>query len=230
MFVHEVMTRNVECIQPEAGLMQAAQKMKELDVGPLPVCEDGRLVGMVTDRDITVRATAESLPPGLGRVRDVMTPEVICCFEDQDVNEAAQLMKANQVRRIVVLDRNKHLVGIVSLGDLAVDTRNEEMAGATPGSGLRAVGTPPLGFLPSPLEGEGLGVRGRSRFRASPPHPQPLSLEGRGGGRKKAPLFPRGRDSEVTLMALFNRFEGRARGDGLALAVDRIALAPPGCI
>src|SRR5207253_2281629 len=111
--VHEVMTRGAECIRPDACLREAAERMKALDVGVLPVCDDDRLVGMVTDRDITVRGTAERMPPGLGQVRDVMTPNVISCFEDQDVGEAARLMEQNQVRRLVVLNRDKRLVGIV---------------------------------------------------------------------------------------------------------------------
>ena len=88
MKVNEVMTRSAECTRPDATLHEAAERMKALNVGSLPVCDNDRLVGMVTDRDITVRATAEGLPPTLGRVRDVMTPDVIYCFEDQDIGEA----------------------------------------------------------------------------------------------------------------------------------------------
>jgi hypothetical protein len=86
---------------------------------------------MITDRDITVRATAEGLAPGLGQVRDVMTPDVVSCFEDQDVQEAARLMQEHQVRRLVVLNRDRRLVGLVSLGDLAVETGDEKLAGKT---------------------------------------------------------------------------------------------------
>jgi CBS domain-containing protein len=125
------MTKGAECIGPTASLQEAAAKMKALDVGSLPVCEGDRLVGMITDRDITVRATAEALPPGLGQVRDVMTPDVVYCFEDQDVREAARLMQENQIRRLVVLNRDKRLVGIVSLGDLAVEAGDEKLAGKT---------------------------------------------------------------------------------------------------
>src|SRR5262245_43596796 len=129
MKVREIMTSGVECVGPDATLHDAAAKMKALDVGLLPVCDDDRLIGMVSDRDITVRATAESLPPGLGRVEDVMTRRVIYCFEDQDVTEAAQLMKSQQIRRLPVLSRDKRLVGIVSLGDLAVETGDDQLAG-----------------------------------------------------------------------------------------------------
>ena len=131
MRVRDVMTKGAECITPESSLQQAAQKMKNLDVGPLPVCENDRLVGMVTDRDIAVRAAAEGRDPKATRVRDVMTPDVVYCFEDQDVEEAARQMKDKQVRRLVVLNRDKRLVGIVSLGDLALETGDEHLAAQT---------------------------------------------------------------------------------------------------
>jgi CBS domain-containing protein len=131
MQVKEVMTRGVECVPPDCTLQEAAQKMKALDVGPLPICDNDRLAGMLTDRDITVRAVAEGLDPRTTRVRDVMTPEVVWCFDDQDVEEAARLMKEKQIRRLLVLNRDKRLVGIVSLGDLAVETGDEQLAGET---------------------------------------------------------------------------------------------------
>jgi CBS domain-containing protein len=131
MLVRDVMTKGAECVRPTDSLQQAASKMKDLDVGSLPVCEGDHLVGMITDRDITVRATAEALPSGLGRVRDVMTPAVVSCFEDEDVREAARLMQEHQVRRLVVLNRDRRLAGIVSLGDLAVETGDEKLAGET---------------------------------------------------------------------------------------------------
>jgi CBS domain-containing protein len=130
MRVHDVMTRNVECIGPEASLQEAAARMKSLDVGTLPVCENDRLVGMLTDRDITIRATAEGEHPKVIRVRDIMTPDTVYCFDDDLVSEAAELMKENQIRRLIVLNRDKRLVGIVALGDLAVDS-DEKLAGKT---------------------------------------------------------------------------------------------------
>ena len=129
MQVNEVMTRGVECVSPDATLQEAARKMKDLDVGPLPVCDKDRLAGILTDRDIVVRAVAEGRDPRSAHVRDVMTPDVVYCFEDQDVQEAARLMEEKQVRRLVVLDRAKRLVGIVSLGDLAVQTSDRDLAG-----------------------------------------------------------------------------------------------------
>jgi CBS domain-containing protein len=131
MKVKDVMTRGAECTRPDATLREAAERMKALDVGSLPVCDNDRLVGMLTDRDITVRATGEGVPPALGQVRDIMTPQVISCFEDQDVGEAARLMEQNQVRRLVVLNRDKRLVGIVSLGDLAAKAGDERRSGET---------------------------------------------------------------------------------------------------
>src|SRR5947209_20322388 len=113
MRVSEVMTRQVECTRPDASLQEAAAKMKSLDVGPLPICDNDRLAGMITDRDITVRAVAEALDPKTTKVRHVMTKNILYCFEDQDVDEAARLMQEHQVRRLLVLDRDKRLVGII---------------------------------------------------------------------------------------------------------------------
>ena len=139
MQVSKVMTRDAECVRPDNTLQEAARKMRDLDVGPMPVCGDNdRLVGMLTDRDIAVRAVADGQDTRTTHVRDVMTPDIIYCYEDQDVGEAARLMKENQVRRLVVLNRDKRLVGIVSLGDLAVDTGDEVLAGST----LEAVSEP----------------------------------------------------------------------------------------
>jgi CBS domain-containing protein/sporulation protein YlmC with PRC-barrel domain len=131
MRLREVMTRQVEVVHPEATLWEAAQKMAMLDVGPLPVCTGDQLVGMLTDRDITVRATAEGRDPKITRVYEVMTPEAVYAFEDQDVSEAARLMEKHQIRRVAILNRDKQLVGIVSLGDLAVQLGDVQQAGET---------------------------------------------------------------------------------------------------
>jgi CBS domain-containing protein len=95
----------------------------------LPICDRDRLLGVITDRDITIRSVAEGHDPRTDRVCDAMTPQVFYCFEENDVADAAQLMRDKQVRRLPVLNENKRLVGIVSLGDLAVETGNEELAG-----------------------------------------------------------------------------------------------------
>ena len=132
MRVSEVMTRGVQCVRPADSIRDAARKMRDLDVGPVPVCGDNdKLAGMLTDRDITIRAVAEGKDPGNTKVQDVMTSDIHYVFEDQDVAEAAKQMKDRQVRRLVVLNRDKRMVGIVSLGDLAVETADRDIAGKT---------------------------------------------------------------------------------------------------
>jgi CBS domain-containing protein len=129
MQIREVMTKGVEVVRPDETLQNAAQKMKSIDVGPLPVCDGDRLVGMITDRDIIVRATAEGRDPKTTPVKEAMTPGIVYVYEDQDIEEAASLMKERQIRRLVVLDRNKKLVGILSLGDIAADHRDDKLSG-----------------------------------------------------------------------------------------------------
>jgi CBS domain-containing protein len=129
MQLKDVMSRDVEVVHPNATLAAAAAKMEVLDVGLLPVCDGTRLVGMVSDRDITVRASAMGKNPKRTRVREVMTEQVIYGFEEQDTLEAGLIMAEQQIRRLVVLDRDKRLVGIVSLGDLAVATHNDQLSG-----------------------------------------------------------------------------------------------------
>ena len=129
MQLKNIMTPDVEFVPPETTLTLAAQKMRALDIGPLPVCDGTRLVGMLTDRDITIRAVADGRDPNAISVREVMTPEISYCFEDQDVKEAARVMEEQQIRRLPILSRDKQLVGIVSLGDLAVRTRDRQLAG-----------------------------------------------------------------------------------------------------
>jgi CBS domain-containing protein len=129
MKISEILTPNPQCISPETTLAKAAQKMKLLDVGMLPICDHDRLAGTVTDRDIVIRAIAAGADPKTTTVRAAMTQDIFFCFEDDDVEEAAQLMEQRQVRRLPVLNRHKRLVGIVSLGDLAVRTRRDEMVG-----------------------------------------------------------------------------------------------------
>lgn len=123
------MTTQPECIQPDAPLVEAARKMLSLDVGMLPICEDDRLVGTVTDRDIAIRAVAEGLDPNSTPVRQVMSPGIVYCFEDQSIEEAAEIMEDSQIRRLPVLSLDKRLVGIISLGDLAVRTNRDQLAG-----------------------------------------------------------------------------------------------------
>jgi CBS domain-containing protein len=129
MQLSEIMTSNPVVVSPDTMLREAAQKMRELDSGVMPVGENDRLVGMLTDRDITVRATADGKDPNTTPVRDVMTSDVIYCFADDDIEMAARTMEENQIRRVIVLDRDKRLVGIASLGDLAVHAPTDRLAG-----------------------------------------------------------------------------------------------------
>ena len=129
MKLNEIMTREVECTRPDASLQDAAKRMRELNVGTLPVFDHDKLVGVVTDRDITVRAVADGQDPKTHQVREAMTTGVHCCFDDQDVTEAVRLMEEKQIRRLVVLNRDRKLAGIVSLGDLALCTGDEQMLG-----------------------------------------------------------------------------------------------------
>jgi CBS domain-containing protein len=117
--VSEIMSRDVQVIQPQESLRRAAQQMQELEVGALPVCDGDRLLGMLTDRDITVRGVAAGLDPDSACVSDVMSPDIEFCTADQDTEEVMRVMGDRQVRRLPVIDQDKHLIGIVSLGDLA---------------------------------------------------------------------------------------------------------------
>ena len=120
MKVKEVMTREVEFIHPNDSLQTAAQKMRDRDIGFLPVHEGDELVGVVTDRDIVIRGIEGGMNPDAIVGREMVTSPVIYCFDDQDVEDAARLMRQNQIRRLLVLDRkDNQAVGVVSLGDLA---------------------------------------------------------------------------------------------------------------
>jgi CBS domain-containing protein len=128
--ISEVMTRDVRVLSPQDTLQRAAQAMDELNVGAVPVCEGGKLVGMLTDRDITVRAVAGGMD-GASPIKEVMTEQVRCCFEDQQVDEVMQQMGDVQIRRMPVVDRQQRLVGIVSLGDLATRHADGQEVGHT---------------------------------------------------------------------------------------------------
>lgn len=138
MKIRDIMTRDVEVIDSDASLKEAADKMRSLNVGSLPVVHNDSVVGMLTDRDITVRATAEGRDPNNTPVKDVVTADVVYCFEDQDVSEASDLMSRMQIRRLPILSRDKRLVGVVSLGDIATDSGHE----GKPGEVLKDVSQP----------------------------------------------------------------------------------------
>src|SRR5438094_404645 len=132
MTVGAVMTPKPSVVRPETSVQQAAQMMRDWDIGPLPVCDtNNRLVGMVTDRDMTVRATAEGRDPVITPVSDVMTRDVAYVFEDQSTEEAARVMQDKQIRRVAVLNRNHDLVGILSLGDIALSDMEDFVTAQT---------------------------------------------------------------------------------------------------
>ena len=128
MKVSEVMCPEFEIATPETSLREAAQTMRDGDFGYLPVGENDRLVGTVTDRDIVIRAVAEGLGADTS-VRQVMTENVVYCFEDNEVSEAGDVMRTRQIRRLVVLDRDKRMVGILSIGDIARDSEDNQLTG-----------------------------------------------------------------------------------------------------
>jgi len=131
MELRDIMTRNVEVIGAGATLKEAAIKMKDLDVGLMPVCDGDRLKGMLTDRDITVRATARGYDPNKTKVSEVMSTDIAYCLEDQEIEEAVSLMEARQIRRLPILNQEKQLIGVVSLGDIAVHVGDRDLTGET---------------------------------------------------------------------------------------------------
>jgi CBS domain-containing protein len=149
--VAEIMTRDVQSVAPQDSLRRAAQLMDELNVGALPVCEGGRLVGIVTDRDITVRGTSVGMAPEQAHVDQVMSADVRSCHEDEAIDEVLQRMGDVQVRRIPVLSREGGLIGMVSLGDIATRAQGREV-----GHTIEQVSTPSEPDR-SPVPGNGSG-------------------------------------------------------------------------
>ena len=117
--IQDIMTRGVTVVQRDATLQAAAELMRTLDVGALPVCDGEALAGMVTDRDIAIRGVATGMLPQESLVSDVMTPEIRWCSEDDTVEQVIQQMGDEQVRRLAVFNATREIVGIVALGDLA---------------------------------------------------------------------------------------------------------------
>jgi CBS domain-containing protein len=137
-YLRDVMTREVTTIAPSASIEQAAHMMKALNVGVLPVWDGTQLVGMLTDRDIVIRVVAEQLSPGETTVGDAMTADATYCYEDQTVEQAVRVMAGRQIRRLPILSRDETLVGVVSLGDVAL--RSDEPSAAM--RGLQGVSQP----------------------------------------------------------------------------------------
>ena len=127
MKLSSIMTGGIETIPPQASLAEAAKKMASQDIGSLPVCaEPRRVVGIITDRDITVRAVARGMDPNHTRVEEVMTRDVLSCSSDAEVEHACELMEKRQVRRLLVTAQDDTPVGIVSLGDIALCLRESQ--------------------------------------------------------------------------------------------------------
>ena len=123
MKVREAMTGDVRLADPDRSIREAAQMMADQDIGALPVGENDRLVGMITDRDIAVRAVAQGLGPDT-KIREVMSKQVMYCFDDEDLDDAVHNMGDIKVRRLPVLNRDKRLVGIISIGDVVKAQRD----------------------------------------------------------------------------------------------------------
>ena len=136
MKIKDVMTADVVVAAPDQTVADAARMMARCDAGALPVGQDDRLVGMITDRDIALRAVARDLPPDTP-VSECMSKEVLYCFQDEDVEHVAENMGEQKVRRLPVLDREKRLVGIVSIGDLALHSKPK-----TSGQAIAAISQP----------------------------------------------------------------------------------------
>ena len=129
MKLKDIMTREVEIVHPDQSLKEAAQKMRVRDIGFLPVCDGDRVLGVVTDRDLILRATADGADPQTRIGQQYVTTPAVYCFDDEDVEAAAKLMEEHQIRRLIVLNRdNDRLVGVISLGDIA--TRGKEKTSA----------------------------------------------------------------------------------------------------
>ena len=128
MKLSSIMTGGIETIPPQATLAEAAKKMASQDIGSLPVCgaERRTVIGIITDRDITVRAVARGMDPNLTRVEEVMTKDVLSCSADSEVEAACELMEKRQVRRLLVTGDDDSPVGIVSLGDIALCLRESQ--------------------------------------------------------------------------------------------------------
>lgn len=140
--VADLMTRVVESIGPASTIQEAAERMKAENLGSLPVCLDSRVVGALTDRDITVRVTAEGRDPQATFVRDVMSPRVVTVGPQQDLAEAAQLMYDHQVRRLPVVEADGRLVGYVTMSGIAKREGDEKAVGKML-KGISTPGTPP---------------------------------------------------------------------------------------
>jgi CBS domain-containing protein len=129
MQAKDLMSKNPEIISPDITLKQAAEKMRNQDIGFLPIGENDRLIGAITDRDIVIRGLALGKDSDKTIVRDVMTDEIRYCFENDSLDKVAEMMGNLQIRRIAVLNEDKRIVGIISLGDVATKSQDTKLTG-----------------------------------------------------------------------------------------------------
>lgn len=128
MKLKDIMTTDVMVVSPETPIRDVALKMEQANIGALPVCDGNRILGFITDRDICLKVVGRGLTPEEAKVSEIMTSPVVWCYEDCEVDEAARLMETRQIRRLVVINRDKKLVGVVALGDVATRA-NQKIAG-----------------------------------------------------------------------------------------------------
>lgn len=127
MLVKDIMTKNPETVPPNTAIQKVAEEMQKLDCGFMPIAENGKIVGTVTDRDITIRAVSNGKDPKNTPVSEIMTSRSYHVSENDNVNIAAKKMCQHQIRRLIVLDKDKHISGVVSLGDIACKCKNHEI-------------------------------------------------------------------------------------------------------
>lgn len=131
MLIRDVMSRKPEFMSSTTSLKKAAAEMQKLDCGFIPIGDNDRLIGVITDRDMAIRGVASGKDPDKTTVKEIMTDKVLYCFEDDDVKKAADSMSKQQIRRLIVLNKEKRMTGIVSLGDIARKCSDENMCGRT---------------------------------------------------------------------------------------------------
>ena len=131
MKVEKMMHKGVEWVSPDTSIVALAKKMQQFDIGAIPVGENDRLIGMVTDRDVVIRGVADGKDPSKLTARDVMTKGVIYCRDSEDVDEVARITESKQIRRLPVIDANKRMVGMISLGDVSHAASREVAAEVT---------------------------------------------------------------------------------------------------
>ncbi len=119
MLIKEIMTTTIESVGPDLSVREAARRMRDLNIGSLPVLANGQLIGMITDRDICCRAVSEGRDPAATKIQEIMSKDIAYCFNDQDVADAAHLMEDKRIRRLVILNRDKTMAGFLSVDDLA---------------------------------------------------------------------------------------------------------------